>query len=175
MAGTEKAKPETAALVRTTTAVTIFKSGEKKNVLPDEAVAYVNHRIHPDDDVAAVLAHDRNVIADDAVHVDLEDFTPASRVSTTDHPAYADLRAATLETFGDVAVAPSLFIAASDSKHFWSFTDNIYRFNPILLRKTPDENELQRFHGYNERIATAALAKQVAFYRSFHARSCGAT
>ena len=68
-----------------------------------------------------------------------------------------------------------LCIAASDSKHFWSFTDNIYRFNPILLRKTPDENELQRFHGYNERIATAALAKQVAFYRSFHARCCGAS
>ena len=173
-------KPETASLVRTTTAVTIFRSGQKKNVLPDEAVAYVNHRLHPDDSLDDVLAHDRRVIADpyDADHpwgvkVEVEDFTPPSKVSTADHAAFRHLRAATLEVFGDVAVAPALFIAASDSKHFWDFTDNIYRYNPILLRKTDRENELKRFHGYNERIATAALARQVAFYRSFHLRCAG--
>lgn len=174
------ATPETASIVRTTTAVTIFRSGEKKNVLPAEAVAWVNHRIHPADDVASVVAHDVRVVADETVAVELDesDSAPASAVSPTDHAAYARLRACVLEFFGidgdgkvtGVAVAPSLFVAASDSKHFSSLTDNIYRFNPILLRKRPEENELDRFHGYDERIAVDALATQVAFYRSFHAR-----
>ncbi|KAH8075721.1 aminoacylase [Aureococcus anophagefferens] len=104
-------KPETASLVRTTTAVTIFRSGQKKNVLPDEAVAYVNHRLHPDDSLDDVLAHDRRVIADpyDADHpwgveVEVEDFTPPSKVSTADHAAFRHLRAATLEVFGDTLI-----------------------------------------------------------------------
>ena len=47
-------KPLTATLVRTTTALTLFKSGYKDNVLPSTAVALVNHRIHPRDSVAKV-------------------------------------------------------------------------------------------------------------------------
>lgn len=34
--------------------------------------------------------------------------------------------------FPGVAVAPALFIAASDSKHFWHLAKEIYRFNPVL-------------------------------------------
>jgi carboxypeptidase PM20D1 len=43
--------PKTATLVRTTTAVTVFHSGIKSNVLPGEAYALVNHRIHPNDTI----------------------------------------------------------------------------------------------------------------------------
>ena len=38
-----------------------------------------------------------------------------------------------LEIFPHAAVAPGLFIAASDSKHFWNLAPQIYRFNPIQL------------------------------------------
>ena len=33
----------------------------------------------------------------------------------------------------DARVAPGLFIAASDSKHFWGVADQIFRFNPVTL------------------------------------------
>jgi carboxypeptidase PM20D1 len=47
----------TASIVRTTTAITVFKSnGNKSNVLPSEAYALINHRIHPKDNIAKVLA-----------------------------------------------------------------------------------------------------------------------
>ena len=59
------AQAGTAAMVRTTTAVTMFRAGEKSNVLPATASAVVNHRIHPADSVAAVLAHDEAVLRGD--------------------------------------------------------------------------------------------------------------
>ena len=52
------AKPRTATLVRTTTALTVFRAGAKYNVLPRTATAIVNHRLHPRDSVAYVKACD---------------------------------------------------------------------------------------------------------------------
>jgi hypothetical protein len=54
-----------------------------------------------------------------------------SRVSSTSHPAFASLRACVAAIFPHTPVAPALFIAASDSKHFWDLAPQIYRFNPV--------------------------------------------
>lgn len=43
------------ALHRTTTAVTIVEAGYKENVIPNEAKAVINHRIHPADNVMKVI------------------------------------------------------------------------------------------------------------------------
>ena len=53
--------PTTAPMVRTTTAVTVVSGGLADNVMPTTATALVNHRIHPLDTVASVLAHDKRV------------------------------------------------------------------------------------------------------------------
>ena len=63
-------------------------------------------------------------------------------------------------------MAPSLFVAASDSKHFWAFCDHIYRFSPIGLHVT----ETAMFHGNDERLSVEGHAKSVAFYRALHRR-----
>ena len=61
-------KKSTAALVRTTTAVTILKAGQKINSIPGVANAFVNHRIHPGDrSKENVLRYDRSVINDSRV------------------------------------------------------------------------------------------------------------
>ena len=64
-------------------------------------------------------------------------------------------------------VAPGLFVAASDSKHFWGLAPQIYRFNPIALHV----DDTKMFHGFNERIGVEAHARNVAFMRTFHVRS----
>jgi acetylornithine deacetylase/succinyl-diaminopimelate desuccinylase-like protein len=51
----------TAPTVRTTTAVTVVEGGHADNVMPAVATAYVNHRVHPLDTVADVIAHDVKV------------------------------------------------------------------------------------------------------------------
>ena len=58
--------PTTNAMVRTTTAVTIFQAGTKENVLPSRAGAVVNFRILPGDSVEDVLRHVRRVVDDPA-------------------------------------------------------------------------------------------------------------
>jgi len=57
------------ALVRTTTAITIVKSGYKNNVIPAKATAVIDHRIHPGHSIAGVLQHLERVIADDRVKI----------------------------------------------------------------------------------------------------------
>ena len=63
------ANPKTATTVRTTSALTVVRGGDKANVLPMDAHAIVNHRIHSNDSVEGILAFDRAVIADKRVTV----------------------------------------------------------------------------------------------------------
>jgi carboxypeptidase PM20D1 len=66
----------TNSILRTTTAVTIFKAGEKENVLPSKATAMVNFRVAPKDTIASVVEHVKKVINDDRVTVSIRSTTP---------------------------------------------------------------------------------------------------
>lgn len=55
-------EPITAALVRTTTAVTIVHADTKENVVPQVAKASVNLRILPGETVASALSRVRRVV-----------------------------------------------------------------------------------------------------------------
>ena len=63
------ASPETAAMVRTTTAPTIFHAGVKENVLPIQVRAIVNFRIRPGETRETVAAHVKEIVADPRVEV----------------------------------------------------------------------------------------------------------
>lgn len=82
----------TSPLVRTTTAATVLRSGEKPNVVPRTAVAIVNHRVHPSDTMEDVLAHDRKVINDPRVQVRPLHGNPPTLTSSTSTAAYAAIR-----------------------------------------------------------------------------------
>ena len=71
------------------------------------------------------------------------------------------------EVFDGVAVAPGLFIAASDSKWMWDVSRNIYRFNPVTLHTS----ETDMFHGIDERMSVLNYAQSVLFFRSVIRRS----
>lgn len=59
-----EAKPAGAAGLHTTIAPTVIAGGVKENVLPPEARAAVNLRIHPRDDVQGVIEHVKASIGD---------------------------------------------------------------------------------------------------------------
>ncbi|KGF78107.1 hypothetical protein IA69_32385, partial [Massilia sp. JS1662] len=54
------------AMLRTTTALTIVRAGNKDNVLPGRAEAAVNFRVLPGDSLASAEAHLRKTLANDA-------------------------------------------------------------------------------------------------------------
>jgi carboxypeptidase PM20D1 len=149
------------AMLRTTTALTIVRAGNKDNVLPGRAEAAVNFRVLPGDTLASVEAHIRKTVANDAITIkQYPGNSEPSPVSSIDSTGYRTIAQSVRQTFPDAIVAPGLMIAATDSRHFAILSDAIYRFSPVRARS----EDLPRFHGTNERISIANYVEMVQFY-----------
>lgn len=158
-----QSSPRMNAMIRSTHAATIIRSGVKDNVLPAVAEAKLNFRLLPGDSVENVLTHVRKVIADPRVQVSVDEANggwEASRVSPTDTPAYLSLELIARQIFNNVSVAPFLFLAATDSRHYQPICTQIYRFSPIVL----SSGDLGSMHGTNERVRKKSISDMVAFY-----------
>lgn len=151
----------TNAMLRTTTAPTMLSASLKENVLPANAVAIVNFRIHPRDTVESVIAHVRQAVDDERVAIKVRgEGNEPSPVSRHDVPGFDHISRTFREVFGDLIVVPGLTIAATDSKHYCRIAENCYRINPVVFGK----DDIPRFHGTNERISVEAVGTAVRFY-----------
>lgn len=156
----------TNAMLRTTTAPTMLTGSPKVNVLPVEARAGVNFRLHPRDTAESLIAHVNAAIDDESVEViAAENFSEASEVSDAAAPGYIAIEKAIRQTFGNVATVPGLTIAATDARHYGRIADNAYRINPFRV----EGHDLARFHGTNERLSKANLAQGISFFRTLMA------
>jgi carboxypeptidase PM20D1 len=151
----------TNALMRTTTALTIVSGGNKENVLPGRADATVNFRLLPGDTPQTVLAHLKQVIADERVELKLlpEPALP-SKVSAVDSAGYRLIERSVRELFPDVVVAPGLMLGGTDARHFDGVAEQVFRFSPVRAKPA----DLARFHGTDERISLDNLAELIRFY-----------
>ena len=155
------ASPDTAAALRTTTALTILSAGTKDNVLPQSARAVVNHRILPGDTIESVIAHDRKVIDDPRVQVrPLPTRHNPSRPVSTSSAEYQRVKAAIRATFPEAAVSPGLVLGATDGRHYEGVAKGVLRFAPFRMRK----DDLARFHGNDERVAIVDYMRAIGFY-----------
>lgn len=160
----------TRAMVRTTTALTIFNAGDKDNVLPGNAEATVNFRLLPGDTQASVTEHVRDTVKNERISIaPFAGNTDPPPVTGTASPSYRALNRTIREIFPDVVVAPGLMVAATDSRHYAGLADNIFRFSPV--RATSDD--LKRFHGTNERLSIANYADMIRFYRRLLQNTAG--
>ena len=151
----------TNAMLRTTTAMTILRAGNKDNVLPGSAEAVVNFRILPGDTAASVQAHVKQVVADDGIEVQpLGIAFEPSHLASSDTASFRVIERTVREVFPDSMVAPGLMLAASDARHFDGIAEQSYRFMPIRFKP----EDLARVHGTDERIAVDQLADMVRFY-----------
>jgi carboxypeptidase PM20D1 len=150
------------AVLRTTTAPTMLSGSIKTNVLPIEAIAIVNFRLHPRDSVEDVINHVKRVVENENVEVRSMAWKgrPASIVSSWQSEGYSVISQSVKEIYGDVVVAPGLMIAGSDSRHYGKVADDAYRFNPFPL----SSKEFGGFHGTNERIRVEDFRKGVEAY-----------
>ena len=151
----------TNAMLRTTTALTVVKAGNAENVIPGLAEAVVNFRLLPGETIASVTDHVKQKAGSDRFELmALPGAAEPSPVSPTQSASYQLINRTMRQLFPDVLVAPGLMVAATDSRHFTALSDHVYRFSPVRARP----EDLSRFHGTNERIATANLAEVVRFY-----------
>ncbi|HET9767689.1 MAG TPA: M20 family peptidase, partial [Thermoanaerobaculia bacterium] len=170
------AEPSTAAMVRTTTALTVVEGGHKENVLPGRARAVVNFRLLPGDTVAGTIARARSIVDDERVSLRTLSAggaagggkgseplaiepAAASRVGS---PGWQVVARATQEAWrqSDLAVAPWLLTGASDARYFVPLADDVYRFTGFTIRP-PDA---ARFHGIDERITVGDYRRAIEVY-----------
>lgn len=158
-----EASPDSNATLRTTAAPTIFQAGTKDNVMPSRAMAIVNFRILPGDTLESVINHTRKVVDDPRVKMQPLAGEPPSEPSVqspADSPQFRLMQKTLAEVYPQGVVAPFVFVAATDSKHYAALTQNIYRFAPLVL----DSEDVARIHGTNERIGIENLTRSIDFY-----------
>ena len=156
------ATPAGNAALRTTTAPTIIRGGEKDNVLPASATATVNFRLLPGDSVGAVVRRVREIINDPQIRLKtLGEGRDASPVSGTDNAAFAVLHRTIKSVFPQALVAPYVVVGATDARAYASLCPRAtYRFMPVLL----DQAAIESLHGTNERLRPAAYQQLIRFY-----------
>jgi carboxypeptidase PM20D1 len=154
--------PEAAATMHTTIAPTIISGGVKDNVLPPEATATINFRLHQRDTIQSVIEHVRKAVNDPRVDVTAlnETQNEASKVSDLNDANGKLIVSAIQDSFEGIPVAPTVTTGATDSHHYLLIADDVYRLDPFHFG--PDD--LGRVHGTNERISVGDLGPAVAFY-----------
>lgn len=156
------ASPVSLALLGTTVAPTMVEGGVRPNVLPGEASAAINFRIHPRDSAEDLLRRARQAVADlDGVSVEwAEPPREASPVSSTTSSSYALIAGLSRQILPDAPVAPGLVLAGTDSRLYSEVAENVYRFQPILLTN----EDLEGPHGVNEHLSIANFEQMIRFY-----------
>jgi acetylornithine deacetylase/succinyl-diaminopimelate desuccinylase-like protein len=108
------------------------------NVIPAEASALVNHRVHPGQSVAEVVERDRKSISDDRVKVVIASQMEAHKVSPFGPAdlAYQLLATSVRQSFEQVVVAPceSPHPSASNPLSVISADVAASRFSPLVVR-----------------------------------------
>lgn len=157
-----QANPESAARLHTTIAPTLISGGIKDNVLPPQASAIINFRLHPRDTIASVIAHVGDAIHDPKVSITplTETENEASKVSDLHSPAGEFLADEIKKSFGGLPVAPDMATGATDSRHYLPIADQVFRLDPFRF----GTDDLARVHGTNERLAVGDLGHGMAFF-----------
>jgi len=148
------------AMIRTTTAPTMLNGSIKSNVLPIEATALINFRLHPRDSIESVTEHVRRVVGSDQVEVRTLEGMEASGVSSWESPGYEIIASSLSKVYGEVISVPGIMIAASDTRHYSKVADNSFRFNPFSI--APED--MTGFHGTNESIAIDSFVAGIKTY-----------
>ena len=151
---------ETRAMVRTTAVVTRLSGSDAENALAEKATAIVNMRVAVGSSVAESVDHIRRAIRDDRVEVTALNPSEPSPISPTDGPQWGAVRGAIETTFPGVIVTPYIQLGASDSRHFTTICDAVYRFTPFEMSLA----ERGTLHAVNERIRVATWLRGIEFY-----------
>jgi carboxypeptidase PM20D1 len=153
--------PDTDALIRTTTAVTVIDGGVKENVLPLTARALVNFRTLPGDDPEEILEHVREAVADERVKAEL-----AGAAWASDPPSplaseqFERVNRVMREVYAATLVAPGLMVGSTDARWYGDLTEHIYRTTLVPVTS----EDVRRIHGIDERSAVEQLVRSINFY-----------
>jgi acetylornithine deacetylase/succinyl-diaminopimelate desuccinylase-like protein len=149
------------SMTHTSLVPTIIDGGFRYNVIPSEAKATVDVRLHPDEDQSAFLDMVRKVINDPSVEVrwGRERYRPAGG-ARIDTEAYAVLEAQTKKHY-DTIVLPTMGTGATDMSNLRAKGIQCYGIGPAL--DSEDGGKGFGAHSDQERILESELHRFVRF------------
>ena len=141
-------------LLLDTVQLTVLRSGERINVIPEEATAELDVRLLPDTDGDAFLARIRDA-AGPGVSFDVLLSAPPAPPSPVDSPIYRAVAGVLSE---DGPVVPAFIPGFTDSRFFRERGTAAYGVSPFLL----ESHDFLGIHGPDESIPLAAFDRGVA-------------
>jgi acetylornithine deacetylase/succinyl-diaminopimelate desuccinylase-like protein len=154
-------QPNHWSMVHTSLVPTIINGGFRYNVIPSEAKATIDVRLHPDEDQSAFLDQVRKVINDPNVEVrwGRERYRPAGG-ARIDTEAFRVLEAQTTKHYNTV-VLPTMGVGATDMSNLRAKGIECYGIGPAL--DTEDAGKGFGAHSDQERILESELHRFVRF------------
>lgn len=155
-----KQNPETAAMLRTTYAITELAGAPAANIIPKQATANVNVRIDTNEGVQDALRRIDNAFGGEA-DIQLRDAIEPSRIAPWQEDAvYEYLRAVIHSAYPDAGITPYIQVSCSDARHFQRVFPRVYRFAGILFRG----DQRSRIHGQDENLDVESFKRGIGFY-----------
>lgn len=138
------------SLLKNTASPTMLDAGTKINVIPGEAVAWIDGRLAPGQTEASFL-EELSPHLSEGVSVEVDQYSPPIE-ATIASPLYETIIDVMQEREPDAMVIPALMTGGTDAKHIlprWPDT-LVYGFMP--MKQSPGEEEGALIHGHNERV-----------------------
>ena len=150
-------------MVRTSVSPNIIQGGYRINVIPSEAKATLDVRVHPDDHPQSILDAVRRVVNDPAIEVAWakRDIRPGTGVATLDSDEFKAVEAAIRQHYEALAL-PTMSTGATDMAYLRAKGVQCYGIGPA----TDVEDGPKGFgaHSDQERILEAELHRFVRFH-----------
>ncbi|MBV4359294.1 M20/M25/M40 family metallo-hydrolase [Pinibacter aurantiacus] len=153
--------PNTNALVRTTTAVTMAKGSDAENVLPTISEITVNFRLLPGTTVADVVGHVQKICKPYDTEINTLSAREASGISPVPTEGYNNMKKNIERIYPTAIITPYLTITGTDAYKYEAVSKNVYRFLPLEI----NEYEQKIIHGYNEYISIENYRKVIDYFK----------
>lgn len=148
------------ALMRTSLVFTKMQGSKANNVIPPVASVSANLRLLGDDSIDKSIKYLENVIKNENISVTKINGNEPCTSSKLDCKQWDIVKDAVHGTWPEAIISPYLMIACSDSRHYASICDYVYRFSAMELSK----EERNAIHGHDEKVPTDKIIKVVEFY-----------
>ena len=150
------------SMLRTSISPTIFKAGFRNNVIPGDALATLDVRALPDENMTNFVQLLREVIDDPAVEiVPAGAGRPATPPSRFDTEMFAALERAQKSIFPEAVTIPIMLTGATDSAQLRAKGVQCYGVGSVV-----SEGETTRVHGNDERLSISGLGRFLEFLYS---------
>jgi acetylornithine deacetylase/succinyl-diaminopimelate desuccinylase-like protein len=145
-------KRELHAMARNTIAPTMLQAGLQINVIPSEAVAYLDGRLLPGQTLESYLEELHTIFGSETEIEFIDPSTPLE--SDPASPLFEAIKEVLGEHAPAATVIPTMLTGGTDAKHLSRLGTKVYGFSPELYNGT---NSWSGVHGHDERIGVESF------------------